>query len=298
MTEQFFHEFTLIFLWISYELSARYLWNHNLLRHFTMNSLSLPRNHCEFTIALAISLWIHCRDFAGNSSFFRESAICFAISSRIQFLPRNHYRFTIVFAISIWIHCLNPEITMNTLFFREINLHLLSAWRFLFKVTLIFGNSLSFSRITFFFANVPWITLNYLELPLNYLFFREITMNSLSSSRYHFDSTICFVISLWIHYHFHEINVNSLPISRFYYEFNIFSPKSLLIHFFIAETIWIHYFCRDFTMISLSAWWFHYEYRKIKMISLSSSRNHYEYTINIAILRWIHYIFRVFTIIL
>ena len=211
-----------------------------------------------------------------SASRFTMNTLYFSSNSPwIHFLPPNHYDFTIFFPKSLWIPYFFAKSICTYYLLRDFSL-----------------KSLSFSGIHYLFPELPIFSRMHLEST----FSREITMNSLYSSRYHFDSTICFVISLWIRYHFHEINVNSLSISRFYYEFNIFSPKSLLIHFFIAETIWIHYFCRDFTMISLSAWWFHYEYRKINMISLSSSRNHYEYTINIAILRWIHYIFRVFTI--
>ena len=61
--------------------------------------------------------------------------------------------------------------------------------------------------------NSPWI----------HLYFREITMTSLSASRFHYELTIYFAISLWIHY---------------------LNPENTIV---FAKLIWIHYLLRDFT---------------------------------------------------
>ena len=88
--------------------------------------------------------------------------------------------------------------------------------------------------------------------------FRNITMNSISSSLFHHDFIIFFENSLWIHYLLHDFTINFpwiyfrfrritmtlLSASRFYYEFTILFPKSLWIHYFFTKSIWIHYLFR------------------------------------------------------
>ena len=92
-----------------------------------------------------------------------------------------------------------------------------------------------------------------------YIFFREININSLSTSQ-------------WIHYLFHEFTFNSLFYSRNHYEFTIS----------FAIFLWIHYFFREFTISFANSLFYsqnHYEctiFRTFTMNSLSLSRIHLE----------------------
>ena len=103
-----------------------------------------------------------------------------------------------------------------------------------------------------------------------YIFFREININSLSTSQ-------------WIHYLFHEFTFNSLFYSRNHYEFTIS----------FAIFLWIHYFFREFTISFANSPWIHrfpsnhyefticfvfyYNFTIFFANSLSVSRNHYEF---------------------
>ena len=161
-------------------------------------------------------------------------------------------------------------------------------------------------------------------------------MNSLSSSRFHFDCTICFVISLWIHYHFPEITMktlvfiaksvwihyllrdftmNSLNISVIHFDMLSVSRISYKIAIYFAILLWIHFLLREITVNFLS-FWIHYLIPDVTMLTLSFSRNHhefaifcdftinslsasrfyYKFTIGSANSPWIHYLFRDFTI--
>ena len=114
-------------------------------------------------------------------------------------------------------------------------------------------------------------TLSISQINLESTFFREITLNSLSFSRFHFEITI-FPKSLWIHYRSREINMNSLSASPFHYLFTVYFSYSPLIHFF-----------RQITLNSLSASRFHSN-------TLSVSRTIHVFTFFFAILFWIHYL--------
>ena len=106
-------------------------------------------------------------------------------------------------------------------------------------------------------------SLNSLSFSQIHYLFRKLSMNSLSASWFLFESTIYFVISLWIHYLFREFPMNSQSTSRYYYEFTILIAKSLCSHFLFRES--------TFNTLSDS--------RNISLISLSVSLIHYEIAI-------------------
>ena len=177
------YQFTICFtneLWIHLEsiiIFAISLWIQYLFRNFTItspsffeNSLSLARLHYEFSLNLL--------SFSRNHFKFKFLNLFRLFTLNPLSLSRNHYRFTIFFAISIWIHYLIPEITINTLFFCEINLDLFpkSQWKY-YLIRKINMNTLSVSRF--------WI----------HFLFPDITMNTLfSQNQYKF--TISVAISL------------------------------------------------------------------------------------------------------
>ena len=114
-------------------------------------------------------------------------------------VSRIHYEFTIYFTISLWIHSLFREYTIN---------------------------SVSFSQAHFQFTIESRI---YCEFPNNFAIILNLTIffaNLLSISRKCLEFTICFAITLWIHYRFREFTMNSLLlfgnsllIYLLYYEF-------------------------------------------------------------------------------
>ena len=103
------------------------------------------------------------------------------------FFSRTHYELTIYFANILRIHYPFREFTMNSL-----------------VISWFTEKSLSFSRIHFESISVSRI---------RYLF-RENTMNFQSVSRLHYEFTIYFADSKWIHYPFREFTIHSLSILR------------------------------------------------------------------------------------
>ena len=77
------------------------LWINNLLNDFTMNSLSVSRNHCEFTIYFENPLLIN--------HLFRD------ISLNSQFVWLIHYTSKIILGDSAWINYSFRESTLNSL---------------------------------------------------------------------------------------------------------------------------------------------------------------------------------------
>jgi hypothetical protein len=172
---------------------------HYPIGNFTTDQLFFSRTYFEFTISFAYSLWILYlfREFTINSlshwQIHYGSIIFFA-----------NFEFTISFGYSLWILYLFREFTINSLsqwqihfgsiiffanlrdslFVREFTLYLLSLSR-------IYYGSINFSLIdpeyTISFAN---------SLSIHYLF-RELTMNTLSSSPIRY--IICIAISLSNH---------------------------------------------------------------------------------------------------
>ena len=139
----------------------------------------------------------------------------------------------------------------------------------------------------------------------------------------HFEFTICFAISLWLHYLFRELSMhslsalrltmNTLSFSRIYSlfcDFTMDSPSVSRIYlestFFLRITLnslsasRLHY---EFTIcfansprihffywITINSLWNHYE------ITMKPLWNHYEFTIFFATSLGIHHLFREFTI--
>ena len=150
------------------------LWINNLLNDFTMNSLSVSRNHCEFTINFKKSLWI-------NISFVNSLFI--AISLEI-----NHFfrEFTFYFASFLCIYNPTQDFSLNSLFASLthsvfLRIHLESPILFANDESNITMNPLLISRFHYLFS-----------------------MNTLLISG--FQTTIFFPKSLWIYYLIPEIN--------------------------------------------------------------------------------------------
>ena len=222
---------------------------------------------------------------------------------------RIHYEFTISYANSQWIHYQLREFTLNLLWvhyhLRKITMNwshygsiIVSLW-----IRYLFSFSRTHNEFTIKYSNSRWV---------RYLF-REIPINSLSSSWIRFDFTIEFVnsiiffaIKLWIHYQlFHYqlreftinfilVALNSLLIKWIYYESIIFFVVYKFT--FFVNKLWFHYPIREFTMSSLSVTQMHH--KSIIFFANSfwidfSPRVYYEFTIFIENSLWIHYLCRV-----
>ena len=116
--------------------------------------------------------------------------------------------------------------------------------------------------------------------------FRQITLTSLSASRFDYEFSICFANSVRIHSRFRDqITLNSLSftidllsISWFQFEFTILFPKSLSIHYFFykinLDSLSASRFEFQFTILFPKSLWIYYFFREINMNSLSVSLNH------------------------
>ena len=110
-------------------------------------------------------------------------------------------------------------------------------------------------------------------------------MNSLFVSRIHYKLTICspfcyefkiyFANLLWIHHRYRKLTINSLSISPIHFPFTL---------------------SREFNMNTLSLRRIHYEFIFHFVNLLSTSRENNQFTVCIANSRWIHFIFRQFTV--
>ena len=152
--------------------------------------------------------------------------------------------------------------------FRKLSMNSSSNSWFLFEITFFFANSLSVPRIQlesiFYFVILLWI---------HYLF-REFPMNSQSTSRFLFYFIKFFANTPWIHF-----------IPQNHYEFTISFAISLWIHYLFREfTLNPLFFCGT-TMYSL---WNHYE---TTMKSLLINHLLYDFTRNSSSFSPIHYWF-------
>ena len=201
--------------------SANLLWSYDLLRDFSMHSLSVSPIHLESTIYFVIPLWL------AVTLIHEEFTIFFAISlgnhqrSRkfitdtlsILRIPlksifsRNNYEFTVYFANSLWIHAFSftlfryYEKTMDTLLISQIH----------FKFTILYPKSLWLHYLR------PEINLNSLSASPNNLkssLFRRNHYDFTTFLENHYKPAICFRIFLWIHYLFRDFTLNSLSFSR------------------------------------------------------------------------------------
>ena len=84
-------------------------------------------------------------------------------------------------------------------------------------------------------------------------------MNTLSFSRNHYEVTICFAISLWIHYPIPRITMWTFSFSQNHYKFTIFLRFHYEYTIFFAQSIWIHYLLREFTTFFANCLWIHNE---------------------------------------
>ena len=172
------------------------------------------------------------------------------------------------------------------------------------------------------FTNCFAFHCKYIIFFANSLIFCEFPMNSLFASRFLFEFTIlfreltvCYAISLWIHYLFWETTLNSL-LSHFetilksvwnryllgdffYYLFREFTFNSLSTSrfhneftFFIATSLVIYYSFREFTICFENVHWIHDLFSETTM----NSAIHFKFRIRFAISLWIHYLFIEFTL--
>ena len=158
--------------------------------------------------------------------------------------------------ISYWLLCPSRFLFKFTIFSRNYYVH-----------TLFYANSLSVSqrhlKSTIAFAKPLWIRyeITLKSIWIHYLF-RDLSIKTLSASRFHYEFSVFSVNLPKIHYLFRDFTINSLSISRFHYEFTIH----------LANCPWIHFFSR-----------FHFDFTISIPKSLSFSPNHYELTICFAI---------------
>ena len=141
--------------------------------------------------------------------------------------------------------------------------------------------------------------MNSLSVTRIYYLFRDFTSNSSSFWQIHYEYTIDFANSLWIHYLIPEINIKLLSSSRFLFEFILFFEFSICFanspwihdpfqttmiliwnHYEITmKSLCIHYLLHVFTKNSSSFSRMHYLFREFFMISLSASWFFFEFTI-------------------
>ena len=193
----------------------------------------------------------------------------------------NDYKFTILSAKLLWIYSsfwrIHFELTVFPAKYYEYTIYC--------ELTI---DPLSFQRIhcefTISYVNSLWI----------HNLCREFTIESLSSRRIHDEFIIFLVNSEFIYYFFREatiyplffspisllfreITLNSLSISQIYYEFTLFPRLTI----FVAQTLTIHYLCRELTMNSS---WIHYRVRLLLICyaNLLWFHDHFEFTFNFA----------------
>ena len=224
------------------------LWISYLLREFTSKSPSISRIIFEFFILSRILF-----EFTIFSWIHFECPLFFANQLRILYPFANSLWIHYFVTNSLWIPSLLREFTSNSPSFSRINFEFFIRSRIHFEFTI-------FSRIYFefplFFAhNSLTLSFEFSSLWIHHLF-REFTFNlrshlqfiffanSQSPLRIHFEFTIFFANSLWIHF-FRELTLNSLSIPRIHwkfslnsirYEFTICFANSLLIHYLFTMT--------------------------------------------------------------
>ena len=117
----------------------------------------------------------------------------------------------------------------------------------LFAISQIFSQN--HCKFSISFVNSPYFLRNVI---------REFTMDQFSFSRIlnvsrkHFEFTICFAKTLWIHYLFREFTINPLffrvftltlpSVSRIYYQLTINFAKNHDFTIYSANSPWIDYF--------------------------------------------------------
>ena len=147
---------------------------HNLIRKLITNSLFLS----EITVP-KFFLW------RINYQFRKFTMVTLSLS------PIDHV-LTIFFVVSLWIECFFTKILFI---------------RYRCRVFIIF------------YANSSWIH----EKTLNSLFFREITIY------------LFFENSLWVYFFSFELTINSLSVTRIHYESIRISMNHLYIHYLFCE---------------------------------------------------------------
>ena len=166
-------------------------------------------------------------------------------------------------------------------------IHLESTIHFAILLRIYLSYSRNQYEDTIVFAKSIWIHYLLLSFTMNSLTvsridlestsFRQITMNSLSSSRFHFTHTIRFANCQRIHFLFRDLTLNSLSHPRNNYV-NTFS-------------LWFNYLLLDLSLNSLSVPRIQLKstfFRNFTMNSPNISVIHFEYAIYFANFQWNH----------
>jgi len=209
--------------------------------------LSFERNNYEFTIFLANLFWNYyvSREFTMNSSSVREFTM---ISIFVSWFD---YKFIFFFANSLsilvfpWIHNLSREFTMNSLFFA------ISLWS------------------SSYFAFCVWIHYQFLDLTINALFVRFITMDSLAITLYDYELKNGSAEYTMNSLSFCEFTMNSLSFSRILYKNTIFFVIWLQ-YLFYWSTMYFQFFSLTFywsIIVFANSLWIHYLFRKFTIKS-------------------------------
>ena len=220
-----------------------------------------------------------------------------------------HYEYTICLANWLWLSVtrIYEKFTMNTL------------WNH-YEFTIFYTFSLRinhlFRECTISFAISLWIH----SIFSNSLFFPEFTLNSLFASLFQYEYYLFreftlnpqfFAYPLWFRY---VITIKSLKIYHFFREFTVCLANSLWIHYLLRNFSLISLFFPEFTFNSISASRFEYEFTisfanspgyhfftrnhqlmnslcfcEINMKSLSTSRFHYKFIVCFENLHWIQF---------
>ena len=117
----------------------------------------------------------------------------------------------------LWFTQIHFEFTINSSFFREFTMRLLSIPWFEYEVTI---NFIIDFELTIYFAN--WLCIDYMRFDYDYLsreftthtLIRDMAMTLLSISWFDYEFIIYFAIWLWNQCAFNEISINALSFSQ------------------------------------------------------------------------------------
>jgi len=247
--------------WFDYEFIiyfAIWLWIHDCLhyRHFFRSW-----NNYELTINFAIWLWFIClsNEIIMNSLYF--SQIYFEITMFLANSPWIHH----LFANILWAQYLFRDLTINSSFFSQTH----SQFSFFPEFTIFLANSQWIHYFVLrFHYEAPiicvWIHYQFLDLTINALFVRFITMDSLAITLYDYELTNGSAEFTMNSLSFREFTMNSLSFSRIHYKNTIFFVIWLQ-YLFRWSTMYFQFFSLTFywsIIVFANSLWIHYLFRK------------------------------------
>ena len=169
-------------------------------------------------------------------------------------ISRIYFETNFDFAKIPQINNLFHDFTMNLLFISRIN----------YKLTICVVISISFSRIYYgsaiFFANSLSFSQIYFDFSIFVRIYNKVTIFFAILLLIHslLRETICLTNSLWIHLVFREVTMNSLSVSQWHYEFTILLTTQVWFDFLFqwftinyAYILWLHFLFREFPLVSL-----------------------------------------------